>query len=78
MLRVFYYVIIFSSRNSVIRFVIIFSIILEIRERSHITSAAEGREGGQSKLTVADEGEGGGQAFADVSKVFLPVLTNVS
>ena len=38
-----------------------------IRERSHMTSAAEGG-GGFEMLTVADKGAGGGLSLADVSK----------
>ena len=37
------------------------------RERSHMTSAAEGG-GGFEMLTVADKGGGGGLSLADVSK----------
>ena len=38
-----------------------------LRERSHMTSAAEGG-GGFEMLTVADKGGGGGLSLADVSK----------
>ena len=37
------------------------------RERSHMTSAAEGG-GGFEMLTIADKGGGGGLSLADVSK----------
>ena len=40
---------------------------LLLRERSHMTSAAEGG-GGFKMLTVADKGGGGGLSLADVSK----------